>query len=174
MGVEANRAIDLPRALDLFAFQDAAGIMGRLAYDLGNLYTLPGLARHNGHRLFDLFHPTLARQWTDPFDPDVLRTALDQIDAIVAPLDSAQMARPDADLVRAEFRMVADLLRHACWSGLLEAGEPIRAPGELLADLDRLAAVMRENWLARSRPGGLDDSLARLDHLRGRYREQMG
>ncbi len=33
---------------------------------------------------------------------------------------------------------------------------------------------MRENWLARSRPGGLDDSLARLDYLRGIYREQTG
>ncbi|NLF76659.1 MAG: family 20 glycosylhydrolase [Chloroflexi bacterium] len=172
--VEANRAIDLPRCLDLFAFEDAAGVMGRLAYDLGNVYRLPGLARHNGHRLFDLFHRTLARQWTDPFEPDVLRAALDQIDAITAPLDSAQMARPDAGLVRAEYRMVADLLRHACWHGLQLAGQPVRTPGELLADLERLAAIMRENWLARSRPGGLDDSLARLDYLRGIYREQTG
>jgi len=71
-------------------------------------------------------------------------------------------------------RMVADLLRHACWHGLQLAGQPVRTPGELLADLERLAAIMRENWLARSRPGGLDDSLARLDYLRGIYREQTG
>ncbi len=172
--VEANRAIDLPRVLDLFAFEDAAGVMGRLAYDLGNIYQLPGLARHNGHRLFDLLRETPASIWPDPPDPGALRTALEQIDAIVAPLDSAQMARPDADLIRAEYRMVADLLRHACWRGLQLAGQPVRASSDLLADLERLAAVMRENWLARSRPGGLGDSLARLDYLHSIYREQIG
>ena len=169
--VEANRAIDLPHCLDLFAFEDAAGVMGRLAHDLGNLYRLPGLARDNGHRLFDLLHRTPA--YYRP-DPDVLRTALEQIDAIIAPLDSAQMARSDADLIRAEYRMVADLLRHACYRGLQLAGQPVRTPDDMLADLDRLAAIMRENWLARCRPGGLDDSLARLDYLRSVYHERAG
>ena len=43
----ANRDLDLPRALDRHAFQDAAGVLGRLAYDLGNAYQQPGVLLPN-------------------------------------------------------------------------------------------------------------------------------
>ncbi|MCB0043612.1 MAG: glycoside hydrolase, partial [Caldilinea sp.] len=50
--VDANAAMDIPTVLDQYAFQDRAGVMGQLAYDLGNVY-LKGKPRiHNSTILF--------------------------------------------------------------------------------------------------------------------------
>src|SRR5690606_1043570 len=46
-----NTDIDLPAVLDAFVFEDRAGVMGKLAYDLGNVYRIAGHSRHNGHVL---------------------------------------------------------------------------------------------------------------------------
>jgi hypothetical protein len=35
--VNPNRVADLPRLLDRYAFQDRAGVLGQMAYDLGNV-----------------------------------------------------------------------------------------------------------------------------------------
>ena len=37
-GLKANRKLDFPRALDLHVFRDRAGVMGKLAWNLGNAY----------------------------------------------------------------------------------------------------------------------------------------
>lgn len=84
--------------------------------------------------------------------------------AAIAPLDGARMARPDADLVRREYRHTARLLRHAARRALLAASPQDSAlRRELRADLAEITAEYRDLWLARSRPGGLSDSLARFE-----------
>jgi hexosaminidase len=45
--LDANCPLPLPDALSRFAFRDATGIMGRLAYDLGDIYRLTGISVHN-------------------------------------------------------------------------------------------------------------------------------
>ena len=42
-GLEANSALDLAGAVSLYAFRDPTGNMGRVAYDLGNVYQAPGV-----------------------------------------------------------------------------------------------------------------------------------
>lgn len=173
----ANTDLDLPAALDWFAFEDAARVMGQLVYDLGNVYTLPGLARHNGHILFDILQAgrtdadRLKTELAEAHRAGSLRAALDRIDAIMQPLESARMARPDSALICAEYSLCADLLRHACRRALHLLGEGDDTPAALLADLDTLIERCRENWLARSRPGGLSDSLARFGPLRAVYEQ---
>ncbi len=44
---DANCNIALPDVLNRFAFRDEMGIMGRLAYDLGDVYRLTGISVHN-------------------------------------------------------------------------------------------------------------------------------
>jgi hypothetical protein len=171
----ANTDLDLPAALDWFAFEDAAHVMGQLACDLGDLYTLPGLARDNGSRLFDVLQagpdqrarllPALA----EAHAAGSLRAALAQLDALMGPLETARMARPDAALIADEYRQCADLLRHACRRALYLLGDDAADPPALLAELDTLAERQRRLWLARSRPGGLGDSLARLEAARALY-----
>jgi len=82
------------------------------------------------------------------------------------------MDRPDADLIADEFSWAADMLSLACRLGIarLQAGPgtPIGAiPAKRRADLaDKLRSLIgrhRRLWLRRNRPGGLDDSAARLE-----------
>jgi hypothetical protein len=90
-----------------------------------------------------------------------LHETIDYIDEIVTPLDHTSMALPDADLIKHEFATAAQMLRHGAKRALsqLESAEDKPA---LLADLAAIEAEYRRNWLARNRPGGLEDSVARL------------
>lgn len=175
----ANADLDLPAALDWFAFDDAARVTGRLACDLGDVYTLPGLARPNGTRLFDTLQAgpdelgRLADDLAEAGRAGAFHAALARIDEIVRPLERARSARPDAGLLGDEFRLCADLLRHACRRALFVLGDSSEPPAALLADLDALAERHRQLWLARSRPGGLGDSLARFEPARQAYRQAL-
>jgi hexosaminidase len=182
---EANHDLDLPRALDHFAFEDTNGVMGKLAYQLGDIDRSPGLAYPNGQMLFSILQQpqekTLKRM-TDPasygsnetpITPEILRTVLRQIDEIMQPIRSADMQRSDATLIQDEYRLIAEMLRHACYRGLLILGEPIQTGEQLGADLDNIVARYQQNWSARSRPGGLADSVRRFDTLANEYHEPV-
>jgi hypothetical protein len=180
----ANAGIDLPAAVSTFAFRDKAAIMGKLAYDLGNAYQKPGVLFENGSLLFWLY------QW--PLDlmrqraaslPEASRTVLNDddklwaglhstleyIDGVIVSLDRAEMTVSDADLLKHEFTITAHMLRHGARRGLLQLGDTSLGKAALLADLDAIEEEYRALWLARNRPGGLDDSAARLRAARQLY-----
>lgn len=179
--IEANRNLDIPAALDRHAFEDQAGVLGQLAYDLGNIYQLPGLARSNGSQLFWILQTpaeVLNRifQTSAPVEPLVpplkltyipestFVEALKQLDRVMAPLEDSRMAGADAELVKREFRLTANMMRLACYRGLLALDGPryIEEYG------DEIAAFIREYeavWLSRNRPGGLSDSINRFNLL---------
>jgi hypothetical protein len=170
--VAANAGLDMPRALDAHAFMDRAGVMGRLAFELGNAYRAPGVASRSGSVLGQIlicFEPWRWARRSLSLSVEGLRQTLDYIDGVMNDLPAARMDRPDSDLIAMEFRNAAAMLRHACRLGLarLEAdGELARAPeadrAELAEDMERIVAEHRRLWLARSRPGGLDASASRL------------
>lgn len=168
---DANRDLDIPAALDRYAFRDAAGTMGRLAYDLGNVYQVPGHVPHNGNILFRIMQMPAAEvsQVTD-ISPETLRATLSEIDRVMAALDSARMQRDDADLTRREFVWAADMMRHgarrALWA--LKADDA-PAAADLATEADDLIDRHREIWHARNRPGGFRESVARLATMRADY-----
>lgn len=169
--------LDVPSLLDLYAFEDAAGVMGQIAYDLGNVYQIPGVETPNASPLFLLMiHPE--RPMPEDVDPNALASGLQEarqaLGEIKGQLPDAQMARMDADWIRDEFAWAIDLLDFGARLGLARLAqdppvptsalsEAARAP--LAADLEPLIARYREIWLRRNRPGGLGDSTARLAHL---------
>ncbi len=169
--------MDIPSLLDLYAFEDLGAVMGQVAYDLGNVYQIPGIETPNASPLFLLLiHP----ERTAPEDTDVevlangLREARQILAEIKTRLAGAQMVRVDADWIRDEFAWAIDLLDFGARLGLarLEPDLPVPTsalPDEvratLAADLTVLISRYREIWLRRNRPGGLDDSAARLEHL---------
>ena len=69
------------------------------------------------------------------------------------------------------------VLTHACNLGLARLGAPLSRIEEiprsgrrrLAEELAPMIAEYRTLWLLRNRPGGLDDSAARLDRLLGLY-----
>ncbi|HIQ05280.1 MAG TPA: glycoside hydrolase [Anaerolineae bacterium] len=170
----ANRDLDLPTVLDLFAFRDRAGVMGRLAYDLGNAYKAPGVEPHNSSVLaLILLRPdwTLEQGRMVGITVDGLRQALDYIDGVMERLPQSQMQCWDAALVADEFRNAAALLRFACKLGIARLETPNsnlasvdQQTRQMLAtELEELIAEYKRLWLARNRPGGLKDSVRRLN-----------
>jgi hexosaminidase len=175
---EANRDLDMAGALDRFAFQDAAGRMGRLAYDLGNAYREMGIRPHNSSALFWLLRYSAEELKEvegrifkgEQLQAGPLHRTSAYLDEVMAALSQSNMKGPDAELVRQEFALAADMLRHACRRGLRMVGDG-NAPdsGELAEEADELLGHYRTNWLARNRPGGLEDSVARLEKMRHSY-----
>jgi hexosaminidase len=174
---EGNRDIDVPTAVSRYAFRDRQDIMGRLAHDLGNIYETSDIRLHNGTILFFLLQTRpdqfdqkrkelLAGDLSNRGDFQRMRA---RIDEVMTPLDKAHMDRADADLIRAEFTWAADMLRHACDRALWLL-DGAAAPNETLAEeanelIDRYHIL----WLARSRPGGYRESVARMEAMRDDY-----
>ena len=177
-GYDANVDLDIPAALDAFIFADKAGIMGRLVFDLGNIYQTPGLLMPNSSVLFNALQASpeqirdYSRQLSDPAAfPARTRETLTQIDAIMAPLPQTDMQIEDATLVVREFTWVADMLRHACHRILWALGENNgRADANWLAkDTGRLISEFGAIWRERSRPGGFRESVARMAEMGWAY-----
>ena len=164
--------ISVKEAVSRFAFDDPTGVMGAIAYDLGNVYRLAGFEPSNSSALWGLLsmnlediagHPGLKR--------DALVNCLSAIDEIMERMGDERMDRPDAALVREEFGLTAQLMRHACQRGLLALGGPA-APSrsDLAVELTALVEQYRSIWLKRNRPGGLNDSTARFKAMISEYK----
>jgi hypothetical protein len=192
---EANRDLDLSQAISRYAFHDSSGTMGQLAYDLGNVYQEAGLIPLNASALFRLLQ--LSPDELDNLDEfgnlrgrsqdsrglsqEQLQHTNDQIDQIMARLADADMQRPDADLIRREFNWAADMLRHACQRGVWMLGQKTAGGRQatvggqwsvavsLTQEADRLIAEYRDIWLARNRPGGFRESVARMEKMKQDY-----
>ncbi|MFQ5532782.1 MAG: family 20 glycosylhydrolase, partial [Candidatus Methylomirabilales bacterium] len=161
----------LPALLNAHAFQDEADVMGRLTFDLGNAYRQAGPLTPNGSVLFWVLLRS-DRPLPKGLSIEGCEKTLTYIDEVIVPLSQARMRRPDAADIAAEFHWIADMLRLACHLGLarLQAGPrlPVNAlSAGIRADLaEKLRSQIQRHrtlWLRRNRPGGLDDSAARLE-----------
>ncbi|HSD83680.1 MAG TPA: beta-N-acetylhexosaminidase, partial [Anaerolineae bacterium] len=169
---EANRAADVPRVIGQFAFDDPAGNFGRVAYDLGEVYHTLGIEPHNSSVLFWMLQWPLkevGEGYRETVTPETLQAALAAIDRAMAPLNEAQSRRADASLLRREFELAARMMRHAAQRGLYATGAPDRSVTELNHDLGEIIEEYQAVWLLRNRPGGLSDSVARLERSRRDY-----
>ncbi len=178
---------DLAAALDTFTFADGSNVMGKLAYDLGNAYQEPGVIVGNGSILFWIYQMPLAQmrtrwnRWLYGDSAAVLQSdgqlsegmyaTIEYIDDVMKPMAEAQMARDDADLLKREFTQAAHLMQHGARRALFEMGDKAMSKADLLAEIDGLIEEQKALWLARNRPGGLDDSIARLLKARQEYTE---
>lgn len=184
-GYSQNVDIDIPAVVSAFAFRDRTGAIGRVAYDLGNAYKQPGLVVRNGSVLFwSYIRPLEAMRnvespWLYPESYDAakddaklaqnLHQTVDYIDEILTPLEHAQMSLPDAELIKREFATAARMLKHGARRALAQLENADDTKEALLADLNEIEAEYQQNWLERNRPGGLQDSVARLRRAREMY-----
>jgi hexosaminidase len=172
---ETNRSVEVPRVISLFAFDDPSANFGRVAYDLGEVYRTLGIVPHNSSVLFWMLQWPLkdvGEGYRDTVSPDTLREAMEAIDQALLPLSETQSWRPDAALLRREFELAARMMRHAARRGLYAIGSPDRSAAELERDLREISAEYQAVWLLRNRPGGLSDSVARLDRSQRDYMDE--
>ncbi|MGY0021603.1 family 20 glycosylhydrolase [Streptomyces sp. YJ-C3] len=177
--LDTNRDLDTAGVLDEHLLLDAARVTGGVLDRLGRLGERLGVPLLNASPLIRALRPDDALPLPALPTAPALDEARRTLDACRRDLDVSEPAAGDGQTLLRELRHVIGLADFAL--DLLQAEsttEPTTtgtdaaahiAPAsaaELLRRLDPLLAEQRACWLLRSRPGGLDDSLARFDRLR--------
>jgi hexosaminidase len=152
--LQSNRDMPLARVLGAHVFEDSAGVMGAAACELGNVYKAVGKQIANRSALFSILVPSSTHR--DPME-GITRQGLERAEAAIESamksVHLAKMNREDAALIQLEFSNAAAMLRYACRKGIGESGDD---------ELMEIVRRHRQCWLARNRPGGLEESLRRL------------
>lgn len=163
--------------LDRWAFGDDARVTGSAALALGDAYLHTGASQKNGTALFFLLafpQQDLTQRRYNGMSEAGLAATERWIEDGIAALAASSPTDPERALVRRELLWVAGLLELACRLGRarLAAGPTVpvpELPASVRAELSsRLAPLVDEHaaiWLARNRPGGRADSVARLVRL---------
>ncbi len=169
---DTNKDIDIQEVVSRVMFDDPSGNMGKLFYDLGNLYLKVGSKLSNSSILNTIMQtPLEALKSSDILKGGSFEDVLNEIDQILMGLSGERMTRPDADVIRSEVLLTAQLLRHACHRALaVTRGDASGGNYENLAvELKEIMAEYRRLWLIRNRVGGLNDSMVRFGKMLKEY-----
>jgi hypothetical protein len=166
---ERNREFDLAWVLDALVFEDAAGELGSALEQIGSAYLGTGQSSLNASPL----QLALLRGGSLGAFGEVEevggRAVIDVLEQARMRIERAQPACPDDEIVRRELVQAVRLARHGAWRQLRAAGFACPSDAELRADLADAIEEQRACWLQRSRPGGLADSVARLQETLTTY-----
>lgn len=154
----------LAENLSLHALGDATFTAGRALYDLGNAYLCFGKFAFNSSIPWQLL---FAPEDNKNIVSGLKLTEFDDMERRLAEAEKSfraeQMTSPDADIVRQEVSLVLDIMRVSALVGraCLESGSS-ETPESLRPRIDEVKERHRQTWLLRNRPGGLEDSVARM------------
>lgn len=168
--VDANRDLDVAPLLDRLVFDDPSGTLGAALEAIGGVCTGTGLSAINASPL----HTKLLLRGGMPLwgevDPSGLLAVVDTLERASGAIGSATPRSPDAHVVQRELRQAIRLARHGAWRIAREVELPF-APetAALRADLAEAIEEQRACWLLRSRPGGLTESVSRLERTLETY-----
>lgn len=170
---ETNRDVRTAAFLDREVFQDPTGRLAPALESAGALYAKTGVTPMNGsvlhYQLLGGGLSFLARLAGLP-TREGLDAVVQELDGFLSMLDSVRPGCGDADILIRELRAAARLARHGAWRSARQ-GEFAAPPVDVLRDdLAEAIELQRASWLERSRPGGLRDSLARLEGSLAEYR----
>jgi hypothetical protein len=167
--LSANRALPLAAALDAFVFEDDAHVLGSALESLGGLSTGTGKVALNGSPLFtDLLQGGLLGSFGTPNGAGTQRV-IETLDATIETLGRARPRCADGAVVVQELQQAARLARHGALRIARAAALPRPTDSELRRDLGDAIAEQRDCWALRARPGGLGDSIARLEATLASY-----
>ena len=104
-------------------------------------------------------------------EPDVesLRATIGSLEAAEEVLGRSRLACGDGPVVQRELAQAIRLARHGAYRLLRAAGEDRPTDAELRLDLSDAITEQAACWRARSREGGLVESLARLEDALEKY-----
>jgi hypothetical protein len=156
--LDANRDMDLAGVLDELVFEDSARLLGAAMVELGGLWGSTGQGGCNASPLFTAVYGPSPFVFGQP-DPAAVAEVVERIDAAIDTIARAAPAALDGSVVQRELTQAARLARLGAVR-LLGAGDGA-------VDMAGLLDEQRACWLARARPGGLEDSLARLGQALG-------
>ena len=179
--VEKNKDVDLPALLDRHVYHDQANVIGKLVYDMGNAYKVPGVEVLNASIIFHILLSPKANFGSGNFSKltkEKLQQTLDYIDKVMAPVEKSSMNVSDSKLVKEEMICAANILRHACRLGLAKIdspdkkidGIPKAKRAALASELEGIVVEFKRLWLIRNRPGGLKDSISKFEKILNYYK----
>jgi hexosaminidase len=166
--VVSNKEINIDEVVGVFGFDDPSAEMGKLAYELGNVYSKSGSNPANSTMLFQLLQMDPEEiSVSQDIRGDQLVDVLEAIDHAMEHLKNERMSRPDADLIREEFSLGAHMVRHACQRGLWALKDNRLGIGrsQLGEDMQEILNRYKRVWMRRNRPGGYQDSIQRIKTL---------
>ena len=176
---ESNRATDIAAALDVHVFDDPMGELASAMLALGDACraVVPRPGNTSGLTV-NLYWPQRnVGEWlTKGMTSADLDAARDGIASAVERVGVARPRRADGASVVDELTATGGLLDLLCRDGIARlAGDGSLASvssaqrATFASELGEVIERHRALWLARNRPGGLVDSVARLDNLRAAY-----
>ena len=148
-----------------WAFLDGCGETARAFAALGRVSDVVSERFHNSTIFHHaLFHPDPVPAKLDGRFARVPAAELNAADDLLAALASTAPA-PSGTLLREEFLHAIDMARAGIARRLARMTGASAPPG-FAATLERLRERHRRVWLARNRPGGLEESLGKFDQAR--------
>lgn len=159
-GLDANRDLDLGAVLDHHVFDDPAGTISTVLDSLGRQWARTGQRAVNASPLAAGLFPDLPLLVVGRPDPEAVRGVVGAIEDALGTLATARPGATDGAVTVGEVTQAARMARHGAWALLGDEGPPAAAMVDDMAELVEGQCIA---WLDRSRPGGLSDSLARMD-----------
>ncbi len=132
---------------------------------LGDIYRDAGFPLHNTSPVFSLIRFQQPDKVLDQWTAGNLANARQHIDQVMAAW------RKSGDPMRdAEVALAAAMLKHAIDRGLwIKDGRPADRKPALRASIETIITELSRTWLARNRPGGLEESLEPLRMRQAEY-----
>ncbi len=160
---KANAEADVAAAIDALIVHDDAKKLGTILMELGGVYQL--VPKHVGNStLFNhlLFNKIGTRHLLEGVPAVSLRKCVRRFDDLADRLAEVRLRAPDGELVKAELRNAIAMARLGAERGLAGLDPEHRDDGALRHGLQHVIWQHEQLWLARNRPGGLNESSGRL------------
>jgi hypothetical protein len=160
---QSNADPDVAAALDDLVFHDEAGRLGSCLVGLGRVYELASKKPGNA-TIFNelLFHDVGTKYLLEGLTAASLRKCVARFDELSAEIGASRPLAGDGALVKAELLNAIAMARAGAERGLAGLVPRNHDRAQLRHALQHVISRHEELWLARNRPGGLNESSAPL------------
>lgn len=166
---ETNADVDAGAVADRLVYKDETGTIGRVLETIGSLSSRTGRVARNLSPLFAALFPHQQHLVGGEVAADGLADVIATLDDARSELSRGRPLCGDGATVLEELDVAIGLARHGATRLGASAGLEDPGPAAMHADLSELIDRYRAAWLARSRPGGLSDSVGHLERTLHRY-----
>lgn len=179
-----NKNINIPLVLDTHIFMDSSNITGKVVYELGETYLMPGTQFQFVPVVTRiLYNPNFSlndETWVSSISENSLNKSIEKLDFLARKLSSSEMKCDDAKLIKAEIKNGVALAKHAYKLAIIRLKTnsqtveniPKRYRKKLADELKKIINEYKRIWGERNRPGGLDYSVQQLHNLLKLYNTQ--
>jgi hexosaminidase len=167
---DTNADLDVARALDVEVFGDEAEVLGGVLEGIGRLWHRTGEEGFNASPLATAFLDGMFLPGAGTAHPARANAVAGALDDALRALGSARPSCADGPDVLCELEAAIRLARHGAGRLAARGGGAAADPGHLTDDFERARDAQRAAWDRRARPGGREDSLAKLRPPEGRLR----